>query len=324
MIYECKVSSMKKTDVKVVIKMWTDQYKKHCGNNINFPDYWGNNINGIEKFLNNKVEDNSAIVAKLDNEIVGFLAYDEFPFNGEDSVFCPAIGHCAREEYKESAYLSLYKSISQQWINKGILNHMWTIFYNDIELKNILFDLGYGSHLIDAFGSLNIKSDSEYLFEIKKAGTEDINTLHELIEESDEYYKSAPLFLNRDKISKEEISELISKSNVFIAWDKEKAVGFINLSIAKYNNPIDMSIDNCGLIDEIGAYIKLEYRGEKIGKQLLKSVSEYCSQNNISGIHVDFETANLYANKFWRKYFNPMLLSMRRTINKNINSIEVR
>lgn len=321
MVYECKTSSMQKTDINKVIKMWINQYKKYCGDNNDFPAYWGSKTKKIEIFLNNKIESNSAIVAKLDNEIVGFLAYDEFPFNGENSAFCPAIGHCATVEYKESAYISLYKSISQQWINKGIFNHMWTIFYNDIELKNILFDLGYGSYLIDAFGSLNIKSDSKCLCEIRKAGSEDINTLYELVEESKEYYQSAPLFLKRDKVLKEEISEIISRGNVFIAWDKETAVGFINLSTAVNNNIIDMSIGNCGLIDEIGAYIKLEYRGRKVGKKLLESISEYCSLNNISSIHVDFETANLYANKFWRKYFNPMLLSMRRTINKNINDL---
>lgn len=319
MVYECKVSSMQKTDVNKAIKIWLDHYKKYCGNNNDFPAYWGSKTNEIESFLNNKIENNSAIVAKLDNEIVGFLAYDEFPFNGENSAFCPAIGHCAAEEYKESVYLSLYKNISHKWVKKGILNHMWTIIYNDIELKNILFELGYGSYLIDAFSGLNIKSDSKCICEIRKAGFEDINTLYELVEESKEYYQSAPLFLKRDKISKEEISDIISRSNVFIAWDKEMAVGFINLSIAKNNNLIDMTIDNYGLIDEIGAYIKLEYRGRKVGKKLLESISEYCSLNKISCIHVDFETANLYANKFWRKYFNPMLLSMRRTINKNIN-----
>ena len=217
---------MQKIDINKVIKIWLNQYKKYCGNNNDFPAYWGSKTKEIESFLNNKIENNSAIVAKLDNEIVGFLAYDEFPFNGENSVFCPAIGHCSTEEYKESAYISLYKSISQEWINKGILNHMWTIFYNDIELKNILFDLGYGSYLIDAFSGLNIKSDSECLCEIRKAGSEDINTLYELVEESKEYYQSAPLFLKRDRILKEEISEIISRGNVFIAWDKETAVGF--------------------------------------------------------------------------------------------------
>lgn len=255
MIYECKVSNMQKTDIHKVIKIWLNQYKKYCGDNNDFPAYWGSKTNEFESFLNNKIENSSAIVAKLNNEIVGFLAYDEFPFNGENSVFCPAIGHCSIEEYKESAYISLYKYISQKWINKGILNHMWTIFYNDVELKNILFDWGYGSYLIDAFSCLNIKSDSEYLCKIRQADAEDINTLYELVEESKEYYQSAPLFLKRDRILKKEISEIISRGNVFIAWDKEMAVGFINLSIAKNNNLIDMSITNCGLIDEIGAYI---------------------------------------------------------------------
>ena len=321
MVYECMVSSMQKIDINKAIEIWINQYKKYCGNNNDFPAYWGSKTKEIEKFLNNKIENNSAIVAKLDNEIVGFLAYDKFPFNGENSAFCPAIGHGSTDEYKESVYISLYKSISQEWINKGILNHMWTIFYNDIELKDILFDLGYGSYLIDAFSGLNIKSDSDCVCKIRKAAFEDINTLYELVEESKEYYQSAPLFLKRDRVLKEEISEIISKGNVFIAWDKGTAVGFINLSIAKNNNPIDMSIGNCGLIDEIGAYVKFEYRGRKVGKKLLENIREYCSLNNISCIHVDFETANFYANKFWRKYFNPMLLSMRRNINKNINDL---
>ncbi len=73
------------------------------------------------------------------------------------------------------------------------------------------------------------------------------------------------------------------------------------------------------LIDEIGAYIKLEYRNKKIGIELLKIVNDYCKDFNVPYIHVDFETANLYGNKFWKKYFTPMLLSMRRPINKDIN-----
>ena len=73
------------------------------------------------------------------------------------------------------------------------------------------------------------------------------------------------------------------------------------------------------MISEIGAYIKLEYRNKKIGMELLKFANNYCRGISAPYIHVDFETANLYGNKFWRKYFTPMLLSMRRTINKDIN-----
>ncbi len=69
----------------------------------------------------------------------------------------------------------------------------------------------------------------------------------------------------------------------------------------------------------IGVYIQPEYKGMELGKEFLRNVFDYCNNNNIKGIHVDFETANLFADKFLRKYFNPLLLSVRRTINKNIS-----
>jgi len=97
------------------------------------------------------------------------------------------------------------------------------------------------------------------------------------------------------------------------------AIGFINVSVSQDKNIIEMWTENCGLIDEIGAYIKPQYRGKGIGKELLKNVFDFCKSNSIQSIHVDYETANIFANKFWKKYFRPMLLSVRRTINKNIN-----
>lgn len=318
MISGIKVSNMKELDINEAKKIWNSQYEMYCSNS-NFPEYWMKDNTMFEKFIKMKIDNQSAIAAKIDGRLVGFLAYDEFDFHGENSVFCPAIGHAAIEEYKESAYVELYKSISEKWINKNIFNHMWTIFSNDESLKNILFDLGYGSYLIDAFSTSSKEYDVESVYEMRKATVQNIDELFELVNESNEYYSSAPLFLKREEMTYEELQELLMKSNVYIAWDKDKAVGFLNLSVSENNNCIDMSIQKCGLIDEIGAYIKLEYRNKKIGIEMLKFANDYCKSNAIQYIHVDFETANLYGNRFWRKHFVPMLLSMRRTINKDIN-----
>lgn len=312
-------SRMQESDIIQAVRVWKEQYERYCSSNESYPDYWRKNTRDMETFLKCKVHDRTAITAKLDNEIVGYLAYDEFPFNGEKSVFCPAIAHAALEEYKEEAYLLLYKSISKEWVNRNVFNHMWTINYNDTELRNILFDLGFGSYLIDAFTCTHNKISSNLVCKISKAETKDVEALYNLVEESREYYSSAPLFLKRDQYSKDDILQIIQKNNVFIAWENGIAVGFINVSISQNNNIIDLSVSNSGLIDEIGAYIKLDYREIGIGKRLLETVFDNCERNNIKTIHVDFETANLYANKFWRKYFKPMLLSVRRTINKNIN-----
>ncbi|WBW96677.1 GNAT family N-acetyltransferase [Oceanirhabdus sp. W0125-5] len=318
MVNNFKISNMEFSDVNEAKEIWHNQYKRYCDNS-SFPSFWKNDKESVERFLNWKIKNNNAIVAKLDNKVVGFLAYDVFPFHGENSAFCPAIGHAVVEEYKERVYLELYKSISHEWVKKNIFNHLWTIFFNDVKLKNVLFELGYGSYLIDAFNDSNISSSEKSICEIRKATIENIDVLYELVEESNEYYESAPLFLKRDKYSKEEIKAFIVKNNVFIAWDKELPIGFINLSINEDNDVINMAVKNCGLIDEIGAYIKLEYRNKKVGIHLLKRVNDYCRENNIPYIHVDFETANLYGNKFWKKYFDPMLLSMRRPINRDIN-----
>lgn len=310
---------MQESDITQALKIWQEQYERYCSSDEAYPDHWINDTEELEGFLRSRVQSAAAIVAKLDDTVIGYMAYEEFPFNGENSVFCPPIAHAAVEKYKEEAYLSLYKSISKDWVDRNIFNHMWIINYNDLKLRSILYDLGFGSYLVDGFACPNTEIIDTSGYKIRKAELQDVEILYSLVEESREYYSSAPLFLKRDEYSTDDISEVIQNSKVFIAFDDNSAIGFININISQENDIINLSVSNSGQIDEIGAYIKPEYRGRGLGKGLLKNVFDYCYSNGIKSIHVDFETANLFANKFWRKYFSPMLLSVRRTINKNIN-----
>ena len=272
-----------------------------------------------KNFLKKKLKAGCSFATEPEGILIGQLASDKFNFNGKESIFCPSIGHAVIDDYSDKAYPLLYQAAAEDWVSKNIFNHMWTINYNDTRLKNSLYDLGFGSYLIDAFARTDAKLDAVSSYEIKKASSNDANILYSLAEESREYYASSPLFLKRDPYSIDDISQIINNGNVFIAFDNNIPVGFINLSVSQESNCIDLSVKNCGMIDEIGAYIKPEHRGNNLGKDLLKNVFNYCASNNIELIHVDFETANLFANKFWKKYFSPVLLSVRRTINKNIN-----
>lgn len=309
---------MQESDIAEAVNIWADQYLRYCSSK-SFPQSWLNNTSSIAGFLHKKVQDKAAIIVKSGNKLLGYLTYDEFPFNGEKSVFCPAIAHAAIEEYKEEVYLSLYKRISKEWVGRNVFNHMWTFFYNDTKLRGILYDLGFGSYLIDAFSCTNNLINASEAKAIRRAEIQDVDVLSDLVEESREYYRSAPIFLRRDQYSRDDILDIIQKSAVFIAWEANSAIGFMNVSVSQRDNLIDLSVHQCGLLDEIGAYIKPEFRGKGLGIELLKHVFDYCNNNGVEGIHVDFETANLFANKFWRKYFDPMLLSVRRTINKDIN-----
>lgn len=113
--------------------------------------------------------------------------------------------------------------------------------------------------------------------------------------------------------------ELLEKNNTFIAWEAGEAIGFIHVSVSERDNVIDLSLCHSGLIDEIGAYIRPEFRGKGLGKELVRQVFDCCRDSGIGSVHVDYETANLFANKFWKKYFTPMLLSVRRPINRDID-----
>ena len=314
-----RIHKMNECDINQAADIWQNSYNKYSSGNESFPSYWKTNTTEIKYFLKQKVKDGASFAAEADGILIGYLAFDEFNFNGEESVFCPSIGHAVIDDYADKAYPLLYQAAAKDWVSRNIFNHMWTINYNDTRLKKTLYDLGFGSYLIDAFARTDAKLDAASSYQIRKASANDAEILYSLVEESREYYASSPLFLKRDSYSIDDISQILTNGNVFIAFDNTIQVGFINLSVSQESNCIDLSVKNCGMIDEIGAYIKPEHRGNNLGKDLLKNVFNYCASNNIELIHVDFETANLFANKFWKKYFSPVLLSVRRTINKNIN-----
>lgn len=313
-----EVTALRENDIGEAVKLWTCQYGLYCGSG-DFPSYWKEDTAPLSEFLLARIKRQRALAARVNGRLAGFLAYDMFPFNGEDTAFCPALGHASAEEYKESAYIELYKRVSREWVGNNVLNHMWSIFFNDKALEKILFDLGFGSYLIDASMKCGGPIIEKPAYDIRKAAAGDAAVLFELVNESKAYYASAPLFLKRDELPLEEIDELISAGNVFIAWDKDIPMGFIHARLAEKNNVIDLSVKSSGLLDAIGAYIKPEYRNRNLGRELFSAAVSHCKKAGASYMHVDFETANLYANKFWRKYFTPMLLSLKRGVNRDIN-----
>ena len=140
------------------------------------------------------------------------------------------------------------------------------------------------------------------------------------MEESRYYYLKAPIFLKRDIYTKEALFKLIGESNIFIAWDNSVPIGIMSLILSERYNIETLAVIGSGLIKDLGAYIKPEYRGKGIGKRLLKEVFDHCKNASIPYVHLSYETANPYANRFWRKYFKPIILSVRRTVNKDVNS----
>jgi hypothetical protein len=90
MINEIKIMDMQEVHINDSIKIWNSQYNLYCKSK-EFPQYWKEDNSLMEKFLEDKIFSKAVSVAIMGERVVGFLAYDEFPFHGEKSVFCPYI-----------------------------------------------------------------------------------------------------------------------------------------------------------------------------------------------------------------------------------------
>ncbi|MBD5130080.1 MAG: GNAT family N-acetyltransferase [Ruminococcaceae bacterium] len=313
-----KIIKMKKEDIPELIGLWQNQYTKYCDSTV-VPNFLSGGEKSIMMYLENQIDNGNAIVSKKGDDIIGYIAWTYFDFHSERSAFCPIIGHAAIEEDRRTIYHELYNYAAQIWVDDNRFNHLLMIYNDDHALKDMLYDIGFGSHVIDAYTNTQ-RSVSEISSKYKiSAAYSDAEMLLELIKESVGFYIGSPIFLKRSVYELNDVIEMIKNDNLFVVWDNNTPIGIMNLSVQTGYNIENLTSPNTGLISKAGAYIKPEYRGMGIGKCLLNEVMKRCAEKNIQYLHVCFETANPFANIFWRKHFRPIILSVRRTVNKDVN-----
>lgn len=316
------ISRMKKEDIPEIVGIWRNRYLKYCTDTV-IPDFLSGGENRIKGYLENQIDQGNAIISQKGNTVTGYIAWKYFDFHNEKSAFCPIIGHAVIEEDGRTIYQELYNYAAQIWVDDDRFNHLWMIYNDDHALKDMLYDIGFGSHVIDAYTKVQkpaYRMDCKY--KITVAADRDAKALLALIKESVRFYMKSPIFLKRDIYNLDDVIDMIKTNHLFVAWDNDAPVGIMNLSVQTGYNIENLASTNTGLISKADAYIKPEYRGMGIGKGLLHEVTMHCVEKNIQYLHVCFETANPFANIFWRKHFKPMILSVRRTVNKDANITE--
>jgi GNAT superfamily N-acetyltransferase len=314
-----QILPMKKEDIPEAMTIWHRQFVKYC-NNDSFPDFWDGGKEAIESYLMQQIEKGNAIIAKTGEIIIGYMAWMYVDFHHEKTAFCPTVGHTALEENENNIYHALYTAASRKWVQDNRFNHLWMTFYDDIALKEILYDIGFGSHVIDACQkvSKNIPQ-TNCPYRVTRAVPDDANALLLLENELNQYFIDSPIFLKREACSRANIAQIISRNKVFVAWDNDCAIGVMSLNTEQGYNFERLTTPESGYIGRIGAFVKPEYRGKKVGTRLVKEIFSYCADSGKPFVHLSFETANPDASKFWPKYFKPVIRSVRRTINKDAN-----
>ena len=226
-----EISPMRAEEIPEAMKIWHSQYAQYCNSTV-IPDFCPGGENRMMMFLENQISQGNAIVSKKNGVITGYFAWMYIDFHNEKSAFCPIVGHAAIQDDCQTIYRELYNHAAQRWVEDDRFNHLWMI-YNDHELlKDMLYDIGFGSHVIDAYTKVQkpvCQMDSKY--RISAAACDDAKALFELIEESERYYRQSPIFLKRGGYEIADIIDMIQKDHLLIAWDNDMPIGMMNLSV---------------------------------------------------------------------------------------------
>ena len=283
------------------------------------PLNWVTDSFQLRLFLKKHVESGTGIVAITEGDVVGYMVYDSFNFHGADIVYCPIMGHSSVEPQRVRIYQNMYKHLSGLWVKESIIDHIITFFAQDTKLKDELYQRGFGLYTVDAY-RLNEPVHSDCSAAILRASLSDVDDVMRLDDEFRAYALEAPFFLVRDNENQKFYENFIINENaaVFIAQTSEETVGFMSIRRSNEDDIITLATQNIGRIDELGAYIQPSNRGQGIGTGLLKSVINWCREQGIEKIYVDYESANLYASGFWPKHFRPTMYSVKRRVNPDI------
>ncbi len=311
------VDTMGERDIPQAAALWRELYRLSRGGAA-LPGTWDGDDGALEEYLAGRIQARTSLVAREGRRIAGYLSWMDISFHQENSAFCPITGHAASGEDREHVYRRLYDAAASLWVGHGRFNHLWMIFHGDLALRAMLYDLGFGSYVIDAYrGVPETARGFDHHFRISRATAGDAAAVCDLVEESREYYGAAPIFLKRCAYREDELARIIEQAAVFVAWSGSTAIGLISVSMNARTSLESLAGIGCGTIDTLGAYVRDGHRQTGAGTCLLEAVLGYCRTHAIRGLHVSFETANPLANRFWRKHFTPVVLSVRRAVNRD-------
>ena len=314
-----QITPMKSDDIPFALPVWYAQFERYCKCD-SFPDFWNGGQETVNKYLTQQIEKENAIVAKIDDNVVGYMAWMYFDFHSERTAFLPIVGNAAVAENENVIFHEMYLVASKKWIQDDRFNHLWMTFYDDVGLQERLYNLGFGSYVIDACRQTDPQTlTSTLTYRITEATQDDVDEVLAMENESEDNLSRPPVFLVREHWKRDEIIKLINDDKIFIAWDNDRAIGMMSVDINKKHHFEHLTIANSA--GSLCAYIRPEYRRKGVGTQILHSVCEYCHKNGKPFLHVSFESANPDAIRFWPKHFKPAIRSVRRGINRDANII---
>ena len=236
----------------------------------------------------------------------------------EKGIYIPFWGHYTTN-IDGKHFIELYSTLANDLVEKANHTHILSYFPNNLKLQEQLYVLGFGLLVIDAIRPMNpipIKPLQSH-FSLRAMNREDYDEITQIEKKFCSYLKSSPTFLyisNNDHPSP--ITDYLSESKqTFLIETNEEIVAVIRGVLGGSN--FDLLEDPTTLAINY-AYTNPNYRGLGLGIHLINEIVNWGRKNNVTRCTVDFESANILANRFWLAHFAPIGFSAIRRIDNRL------
>jgi|GEM_PF-703869 len=262
---------------------------------------------------------NPSVAIFEDSTLVSFMiTKGYFKFKGQKAAMIPEYGHSSIAKDKKKLYQLMYMKMAEYWIRENVHLHLIGHFANDITVKEILFQLGFGAILAERLRDL---SPVKVRKPIEINSIDDPADLLEIQIEHNAFYTSSPIFITKSldlQIIKRDLEEQFSSGLKTLAYRE-------NGEIAAYMIVGESGIDEEGFLLQHSnsaalhsAFIKPHLRGTGIGTALLNGAISLAGEKGYERMMVEHETANYFGGNFWSKYFDPYIYFSMRYIDNSI------
>ena len=173
--------------------------------------------------------------------------------------------------------------------------------------------LGFGMAAVDALREAAPIEASKGNVQIRRAGVGDQAAVDELLGGLQDHMSGPPIFWKHER---EAVEDLLSgeRGSLWLAYDRDQAVGLSGL-VRDYEEGCAILQDE-KTIEVEPAFVKAGWRGRGVGRALLNRCLEQAQQEDYSRVGVDFESANVWAVRFWTRWFEPVCYSLVRWVKR--------
>lgn len=265
------------------------------------------------------LQEDRALVAVQGSAVVGYLGWwlvEAFRDTPRRAAYSPEFGHAAVLRGGVEVELALYRAATSRWAQAGCEVHALTCLAGQPALERALFESGFGMFVQDALRPMTpVAAAAPRGLTVRRAVTADAACLATLDVEHRRHYTAPPVFMAPHRPdSAEELAAFMAgdPDTIWLAEAAGEAQAFLRLEPAS-DGAVRISLAPT-TISITGAFTRPAWRGRGVAASLLAQAVRHYEARGFQRMAVDHETFNPSAATFWRRYFDPVAVSVVRVL----------